>query len=584
MSWSEPTALGALPTGALWTKTEATEVPGGPEDGLDGEEDYRDFVRGEATAWGPDRPFLAADEPREGGRAARERLNVRFGGSRGSAGLPSHPELFLGFTGDDPRGADNTPRFDRLRALEAARARGYVPRMGDNNDEHLADRPWTAQEERAGRQARLRWAKRHRRVFARGREAGPAHRGAAAPEAGALGALRAAAAAGAGEGFAPLGAPTAAGGGGAPGRAPAAPPADWAPWRNAGGDAPLGVQRFAPAPGGGAPMGAGGAGAARFGARPEAAWGAAALPAGARRALAASMAVAAAAQGRFGARPDAAWGAAQLGGARPGGAGAPQGAGPAAARFGARPDAPWGGPREAAAPGAGAAPSAEVTALYTAARFEGAWGRDRAGAAAPGGGPAMPLGGLAAGRRGGAGALAPPAAAEVAAAAAAGVRLGSGRPVREGLVAGARGEGEKGGGRAAGGRAPPGAAAAARAGRAALAGVTRAAAAEGLVVHVYRPAAPVAGGAPLAALAAAGADPAAWRDAGGDAPRGRAKGPESLELPGAGGVLGVAPAAAFGRDDGARPAGGVGRGTARRDLLRPGAASTEAPLEGLVTG
>jgi hypothetical protein len=581
MSWTEPTALGALPLGALQAKAEATEVPGGPEDGLDGEEDYRDFVRGEAVAWGPDRPFLAADEPREaGGRLARERLNLRFRGSRGSAGLPSHPELFLGFTGNDPRGADNTPRFDRLRALEASRARGYVPRMGDNNDEHLADRPWTAQAEQAGRQARLRWAKRHRRVFARGREAAPAHRGAVAPEAGALGALRAAVGAGAGEGFAPLGAPTAAGKGGAPGRAPGGPPADWAPWRNAGGDAPLGVQRFAPAPGGGAPMGAG-PGGARFGARPEAAWGAAPLPAGARRALAASMAVAAAAQGRFGARPDAAWGAAQLG-AGPAG-GAPLGPGPAAARFGARPGAAWGAPREAAAPGAGAAPSAEVTALYAAARFEGAWGRDRAGAPGPAGAPPMAAGGLAAGRRGGAAALAPPAAAEVAVAAAAGVRLGSGRPVREGLVAAARG-GEQEGGRAAGGRAPPGAAAAARAGRAALAGVTRAAAAEGLVVHVYRPAAPVAGGAPLAALAAAGADPAAWRDAGGDAPRGRAKGPESLELPGAGGVLGVAPAAAFGRDDGARAAGGVGRGTARRDLLRPGAASTEAPLEGLSQG
>jgi hypothetical protein len=134
---------GGMPQGALLSKFEAT-ADGGE---LNGEEAYRAFARGEAVDRRLDKPFLESDAPRGGGQARYSRgfLNQRYNGAgtRGSGLTPSHPDLFLGFTGSDPRGASNTPRFDQMRKHMMARIGNHAVRMGDNSVDVQQSTPWT---------------------------------------------------------------------------------------------------------------------------------------------------------------------------------------------------------------------------------------------------------------------------------------------------------------------------------------------------------------------------------------------------------------------------------------------------------
>jgi len=142
------------------------------------EDEYDDFARSEIVDWGPDSPWLESDQTRDNANQSRQKLNLRHNGTRGNyPDLPRHPEMFIGFTGDDPRGSDNTPRFDKMREQIVARAPGLTARMGRSSDDHIAERPWTGpslQMARAEMQRRLR-DNGHMRWFTTGKDGRQSH-------------------------------------------------------------------------------------------------------------------------------------------------------------------------------------------------------------------------------------------------------------------------------------------------------------------------------------------------------------------------------------------------------------------------
>lgn len=134
---------GEIPYDALLQKMEETR--GGLSEGHD-ESKHRSYIRSEIIDWAPDAPFMESDAPRRNPGRSSGRLNLQYNGTRGStAELPQHPEMFWGFMGNDPRGVDNQPRLDEYRKHNDHRAGVLTTRMGDNDDYHLAERPWTAQ-------------------------------------------------------------------------------------------------------------------------------------------------------------------------------------------------------------------------------------------------------------------------------------------------------------------------------------------------------------------------------------------------------------------------------------------------------
>jgi len=144
--------FGGMPHDALLYKLEETDpelVAGVRGDSpSDLENHYDEYVRAEIIDRTPDATYLESDHPRRDPTLSRTVLNLRHAGGRGPNDYrpPQHPELFFGFTGNDPRGADTQPRLDQVRAQMAARAREKEVRMGRNvghGDFVEADRPWS---------------------------------------------------------------------------------------------------------------------------------------------------------------------------------------------------------------------------------------------------------------------------------------------------------------------------------------------------------------------------------------------------------------------------------------------------------
>jgi len=225
------------------------------------EDEYNDYARAEIIDWTPDAPYLESDQTRRDPALSRSILNLRYNGTRGSnPELPRHPELFYGFTGNDPRGSVNDPRFDQMRGHISSRAAGLAVSMGDNDDHHIAERPWTAQSISYGMKEIHRRLKQNTKIFTVQKEGRPWGNNVVADEF-AAGDARAFAMSGADESLP-------AGGdhyGAAPERFAAGdhgPAADMytdgvrgvdgahrdgaevAPWRHTTGDADLGVQQY----------------------------------------------------------------------------------------------------------------------------------------------------------------------------------------------------------------------------------------------------------------------------------------------------------------------------------------------------
>jgi hypothetical protein len=171
--------FGSLPYDRILEKLEETdpdlvdEVRGYDEfHDLEGE--YGDYVRAEIIDWTPDAPFLESDHTRRDPAISRSRLNILYNGTRGSQPeLPRHPELFYGFVGNDPRGVDNTPRFDEVRGHITARAANLTVAMGDNDDHALYERPWTGQSISYGMKELHRRLKANTKIFTVSKEGRP---------------------------------------------------------------------------------------------------------------------------------------------------------------------------------------------------------------------------------------------------------------------------------------------------------------------------------------------------------------------------------------------------------------------------
>ena len=106
--------------------------------------EYNDYARREIVDWGPSEVYLESDRPRRDPALSRSIVNLRYNGTRGSnPDLPRHPEMYLGFTGNDRRGAVNDPRFDEVRGQYTTRIMNISSRFQESNDSFIADRPWT---------------------------------------------------------------------------------------------------------------------------------------------------------------------------------------------------------------------------------------------------------------------------------------------------------------------------------------------------------------------------------------------------------------------------------------------------------
>lgn len=262
-NWGLP--YGSLPYDRLLEKLEETDPDlvsevRGYDELHELENEYPDYVRSEIIDWTPDAPYLESDHPRRDPAWSRSMLNLRYNGTRGSnPELPRHPELFYGFTGNDPRGAVNDPRFDEWRGHITSRAAELCVSMGDNADFHLAERPWTNQSISYDMKELQRRLKRNTKIFEVQKEGRPWGNNVIADEF-AAGAIRAAGMgagresfATGGEGFYGAAPPRFAAGDHAPAvelftdgaRGLGALPEDaGTPWRHTTGDADLGVQQY----------------------------------------------------------------------------------------------------------------------------------------------------------------------------------------------------------------------------------------------------------------------------------------------------------------------------------------------------
>lgn len=261
-------AFGGMPHDVLLHKLEETDPElvdevGGFDEFHDMKDNYNNYVRSEIIDRAPDAPFLESDQTRRDASLSRSMINLRYNGTRGSdPDLPRHPELFYGFTGNDPRGVVNDPRFDQMRGHMTARAAGLTTRMGNNDDYQIAERPWTGQSISYAMKEVHRRQKANTRVFTVQKEGRPWSNN-TTYDAAAAGDLRAAAMGAGGESLADRGAGAFVGA--APERFAGGDhgPADeaWtdgvrgvdaghfgdvevAPWRHSTGDTDLGIQKY----------------------------------------------------------------------------------------------------------------------------------------------------------------------------------------------------------------------------------------------------------------------------------------------------------------------------------------------------
>ena len=135
---------------------------------------YDSYVRAEIIDWTPDPAYLESDQQRRDPSLSRSQINVRYNGNRGNYDyLPQHPEIFIGFTDNDPRGAQLDPLLNEARGQMTARAETITVRMGDNDDNHTAERPWTNQSISYGMKEVQRRTQKNMKIFSTTREGRP---------------------------------------------------------------------------------------------------------------------------------------------------------------------------------------------------------------------------------------------------------------------------------------------------------------------------------------------------------------------------------------------------------------------------
>jgi hypothetical protein len=127
---------------------------------------YNDYIRSEIVNWGSDAPLFESDHTGRDPSQSRGKINLMYNGNRGNtADLPRHPEMFIGFTGNDPRGATNDPRLEQIRGFVTAHAANLQVSMGTNDANHIAERPWTNQAISYDKQYINKITKNNKKIF-----------------------------------------------------------------------------------------------------------------------------------------------------------------------------------------------------------------------------------------------------------------------------------------------------------------------------------------------------------------------------------------------------------------------------------
>ena len=113
---------GDMPNDLITSKFEETDIG-------DDESSYDDYARTTLTDRRSDTNAFAHEEPRPRADSSKSYLNLIHYGHRGNADPAAHPEMFIGFGGEeavDLRGANDIPDFKKLKDQHNARMR-FVP-------------------------------------------------------------------------------------------------------------------------------------------------------------------------------------------------------------------------------------------------------------------------------------------------------------------------------------------------------------------------------------------------------------------------------------------------------------------------
>jgi hypothetical protein len=140
---SEEDNFGDMPDDCLLLKLEETNMK---NIRYSAETDVKNYIKSEMIDTSPDNVMHESDRTVYNPATSKSIINIHYNGTRdGNPELPRHPEMFYGFTGQDPRGTSDNPRFDLMRDQISKRAGDFTVRMGNNDDYTLAERPWTNQ-------------------------------------------------------------------------------------------------------------------------------------------------------------------------------------------------------------------------------------------------------------------------------------------------------------------------------------------------------------------------------------------------------------------------------------------------------
>ena len=147
---------------------------------------YIQYARREIEDFSSIPPFMESDKQQRNPNQARERLNIRYNSTRGnSKNLPIHPEMFVGFTDADPRGTNDQPNMALMRnhiwgvknnpyenrpydgaegktpnpLFRGGRAARLEVSMGNNDENHVAERPKSGIENQIDRVERQIWVR-----------------------------------------------------------------------------------------------------------------------------------------------------------------------------------------------------------------------------------------------------------------------------------------------------------------------------------------------------------------------------------------------------------------------------------------
>ena len=131
---------------------------------------HKSYARNMTTDRSPDAPYFESDKQVRNPQRAAERLNLIYNATRGdTAEIPSHPELFIGLTERDPRGVTNDPLLYKARDHLIAGSKGarMIVQMGNNDDNHIAERPMTQYEQIRQNQENYKTSRRNFKMFLR---------------------------------------------------------------------------------------------------------------------------------------------------------------------------------------------------------------------------------------------------------------------------------------------------------------------------------------------------------------------------------------------------------------------------------